>query len=466
MAKTTRFFQCLIYFICAISLLSHNDAFARPRRTSDEFTSNPRYAMIMMDAQSGKILQEQNSTRALPPASLTKMMTLFLTFEAIQQRRLSMDSTLVITRNAMNQSPSKLGLRPNENIKVSEAIGVLVTRSANDVAMALAETIGGSEGRFIAMMNQRARSLGMKSSQFYTPSGLPHAGQTSSAYDMAILSRALMQYFPNQYHYFGLVRYNYRGRNIETHNNLMRRFKGMDGLKTGYTGKSGFNLAASAVRNNRRIIVVVFGGRSAASRDNQVANLMNQGLAMLDNKEMTTQIASNTTTTIRTPTAVVTETVVNTPAPQAQAASQIAPIAPVAKTTIQSRTDLASADRAGWRPDGGQIRTLQIPAAKQAAPANAGSIYPVAYNNAAAPAQAKNWGIQVGAFSSTSLSQQVLQSAQMRLRSASINSGQAVTVPSQTPQGTVYRARIVGLSATEASRACQLLSDCMAFNAP
>lgn len=434
---------------------------AEARRRARAPAQNPRYAMLIMDAQSGQVLEEKNADKPLPPASLTKLMTLFLTFEAIEKGKLSMDSNLVITPNAMRQPPSKLGLRRDEKVTLKQAIHVLVTRSANDVAMALAETVGGSQQNFTQMMTARARSLGMRNSVFYNPSGLPNPGQKSSARDMAILARSLMQYFPQYYHIFHTIRFNYKGQTIETHNNLMRRYKGMDGLKTGYTVASGFNLVASAVRDNRRIIVVVFGGTSAVSRDNHVAELMTKGLDRMTGKTPDIKMANNAPVAapaaiavVKTKPApvrtVVAPPVVTAPAPQKSR---------VHKTTtaeaVRVATKTTTADRAGWQPDGGQVRplggghTAALPATRPQATASGD----------------QGWGIQVGAYNSVALSQQSIQTAMAKLRPILSGQGQPTIVPASNGQGrgTIYRARIIGLSAQHAARACQALSECMAF---
>lgn len=451
MAKTTRFFNLTRVLLCVILIVIASDVDARPRQRVR--AQNPRYAMIIMDAQSGKILEQENADKPLPPASLTKLMTLFLTFEAIEHGKLSMNSNLVITPNAQRQPPSKLGLRRDEKITINQAIHVLVTRSANDVAMAVAETVGGSQQNFARMMTARARSLGMKNSVFYNPSGLPNPAQKSSARDMAILGRAIMQYFPQHYHVFNTIRFNYKGQTIETHNNLMRRFKGMDGMKTGYTVASGFNLVASAVRNNRRVIVAVFGGRSAYSRDEHVAVLMNRGLDKLAGKGGTAIAAAK-------PVAVQSKTTqTKTVKPTANAVQVTKTVTTTTTTTVPKIQTAAgpAADRNAWRPDGGTVKPLasQI----QSTPS-----YKTASVAPASPSVANgNWGIQVGAYNSPALSQQSIQAAMGKLRSVLGGQGQPTVVPVTTPQGTVYRARIVGLSPQSAAKACQVLSECMAF---
>lgn len=457
-AKTARFLPVILFALClALCFASDADARGKTRKSS----SNPRYAAVIMDAQTGKILHQAYAHKPLAPASLTKMMTLFMAFEAIENGKLHMNKYLTVSQNAINQPPSKLGLKHNTKITVREAIYILITRSANDVAYAMGETISGSHDAFARAMTKRAHELGMKNSYFYNASGLPHAKQKSTAYDMAVLGRALMQHFPQHYHFFKTIRYNYRGRVIETHNNLMRRFDGMDGMKTGYTHASGFNLVSSAVRNNRRVIVSVFGGRTAVSRDNHVADLMNRGFAALDRDQSTTQFASNK----------------QKPAAQAVAVKKAPTPAPI-RTAANNNQIRAAQPQAQnpqvqrWVPDGGQVRNLTTttqpamaqPAANAqgSAPTNNNSLYQQA--NYKPGTTTRNWGIQVGAFSSEALSQRALQTVQQQLRSILQQSGaQPMIVPLVTAQGTVYRARIIGLSPQAASQACEQLTDCMAF---
>lgn len=453
-AKTTRF-SFLVASILCIALFSASSVEAKGNTRKS--SSNPRYAAVIMDAQSGKILHQAYAHKPLAPASLTKMMTLFMAFEAIENGKLHMNKYLTVSQNAINQPPSKLGLQKNSKITVKEAIYILITRSANDVAYAMGETISGSQDAFARDMTKRAHALGMKNSYFYNASGLPHPKQKSTAYDMAILGRALMQHYPQHYHFFKTIRYNYRGRVIETHNNLMRRFDGMDGMKTGYTHASGFNLVSSAVRNNRRVIVSVFGGRTAVSRDNHVADLMDRGFAALDRGQVKTQYAATQ----------------QKPAAKAVSVSKPVPAATNNTTRLVDNstqatptTNHASANVQPWVPDGGQVRqlnTAQAASANTASATNTAMYQQASYQPSQPQAGARNWGIQIGAFSSEEGSQRALQNVKQQLRPILQQSGQAMIVPLVTAQGTVYRARIIGLSPQVASQACEQLSDCMAF---
>ena len=237
------------------------------------------YAAIVLDAETGRVLYESNADTLNYPASLTKMMTLYLVFEALEGGRLRLEQPLPVSRRAAGMPPSRLGLKAGSTIRVEDAILALVIKSANDIAVVLAEALGGSESAFATMMTRKARALGMERTTFRNASGLPNRGQLSSARDMATLSRALLHDYPARYRYFSTPRFIFAGRTYRNYNHLLSRYPGADGLKTGYTRASGFNLAASAVHDGRRLITVVFGGKTARWRDRHVAMLLDRGFA-------------------------------------------------------------------------------------------------------------------------------------------------------------------------------------------
>jgi D-alanyl-D-alanine carboxypeptidase (penicillin-binding protein 5/6) len=256
--------------------------------------SESKYAAIVVDAKTGEVLYANHAENPRYPASLTKMMTLYLTFEALASGRLHLDDDVVFSPHASAQSPTKLNVAAGRSITVAEAIQGMAILSANDAAMAMAEKLGGSESRFATLMTLRARELGMQSTNFVNPNGLPDSRNISSARDMAILSRALMRDYPQYYHYFSQAGFSFRGRWINGHNHLLGR--GIDGLKTGYTRTSGFNIAISGVRDNRRLVVVVMGGPSIASRDQNAEDLLLTGFAVLDRRakgDMSYTVAQN-----------------------------------------------------------------------------------------------------------------------------------------------------------------------------
>ncbi len=247
--------------------------------------SQPRYAAIVVDAQSGEVLYSKRADAQRFPASISKIMTLYLTFEAIQTGRLSLEDRVTVSNHANSMIPSKSQLRPGESLSVDEAIRIVAVHSANDIAVALAERIGGSEDRFAALMTLRAHELGMNNTHFVNASGVPDERQLSTARDIAILCRAVMRDYPQDYSYFGLRSMELRGKEFVNHNHLLS-VAGMDGFKTGYTYAAGFNLAASQVRDGRRLITVVLGGSSAALRDDNVETLMSAGFDVLRRRQM------------------------------------------------------------------------------------------------------------------------------------------------------------------------------------
>ncbi|MBF0109846.1 MAG: D-alanyl-D-alanine carboxypeptidase [Magnetococcales bacterium] len=245
--------------------------------------ASPNYADLVMDARTGRILHATSPDALRYPASLTKMMTLYLAFDALKKGKLHLNDLLPVSHTASIQEPSKLGLRPGQQIRVEDALLGLAIKSANDATVVFAEALGGSVEGFARMMTQKARDLGMTRSVFRNPSGLPNPEQVTTARDMAILGYALIYHFPQFYPYFSRDRFSYAGVSHRNHNRLMSRYQGMDGIKTGFIRASGFNLVASTVRGSDRLIAVVFGGRSAVERDNRMAALLDQSFAQLQN---------------------------------------------------------------------------------------------------------------------------------------------------------------------------------------
>lgn len=239
--------------------------------------ASARYAAIVIDADSGRIVHEVESTHRWYPASLTKVMTIYMTFAAIEAGRLNLHDILTVSAHAARQPTSKLGLRQGQAISVENAIMAVTTRSANDAAVVLAERLGGSESQFAGLMTQQARSMGMYNSSFQNASGLPDEGQISSARDLALLSAALIRDFPQYYRYFSATEFAYKGRVLPNTNKILKTYPDADGLKTGFTCGSGYNLIASAKRDGRRLIGVLLGAHSSAERFQQMANLLDLG---------------------------------------------------------------------------------------------------------------------------------------------------------------------------------------------
>jgi D-alanyl-D-alanine carboxypeptidase len=241
--------------------------------------ANSRYAGIVIDAKTGKTLYGNHADAPRYPASLTKMMTLYLIFDALESGRISKGTKIPVSRNAAHEVPSKLGLRPGQTITVEQVILALVTKSANDAATAIGEFLGGSESGFARMMTEKARQLGMNSTTFRNANGLPNKAQKTTARDMARLGLALRDHHPHYYSYFNTRFFKYKGRRFGNHNRLLGRVKGTDGIKTGYTRASGFNLVSSVEARGRSIVAVVMGGRTARSRDAQMRRLISRYMA-------------------------------------------------------------------------------------------------------------------------------------------------------------------------------------------
>ncbi|ESX30374.1 MULTISPECIES: D-alanyl-D-alanine carboxypeptidase family protein [unclassified Mesorhizobium] len=238
-----------------------------------------KYAAIVVDAGSGKTLFEVSSRAQRYPASLTKMMTLYLLFEALESGRVSKETQIPVSDNAARQPPTKLRFKRGESIDVDSAIRAIVVKSANDVAVAVGEYLGGSEDQFAAMMTSKARQIGMSSTVFRNASGLPDDGQHTSARDMATLGMALRARFPQQFHYFSESDFMFRGRLVRGHNDMLGRVRGVDGIKTGYIRASGYNIVTSYNADGRHLIVVVMGADSARQRNDHVEALIQRSLS-------------------------------------------------------------------------------------------------------------------------------------------------------------------------------------------
>jgi D-alanyl-D-alanine carboxypeptidase len=249
------------------------------RRSGALVNRTAAYADLVIEAETGRILHISNAFETRYPASLTKMMTLYLVFQALETGKLHLGQRLWISENAAEQDPTKLGLRPGQTLRIEDAILGLVTKSANDAAVVLAEAIGGSEERFAQMMTRQAHALGMTRTVFRNASGLHDPWQISTAADLTRLGYALVYHYPQYYDYFGRRSFVYAGIVQHNHNRLMERYVGMDGIKTGYTRQSGFNLVASAVQGQTRLIGTILGGRCAATRDNQMAQLLDRSFS-------------------------------------------------------------------------------------------------------------------------------------------------------------------------------------------
>lgn len=381
-------------------------------------SSEPKYAAIVIDANSGEVLYDKRADSPRYPASVTKVMTLYLTFEALSEGRMKLTDRVVMSPRAAAQAPTKIGLRPGDSMSVDEAIKAMTVKSANDVAVAMAERLAGSESRFAALMTLRGQELGMRNTRFVNASGLPDSRQISTARDLAILSRAVMRDFPQYYSYFSVRGFTFRGNYIKGHNRLLDNMEGFDGLKTGYTNASGFNLAGSAVRDGRRLIAVVLGGPSTAWRDNNMEDLLLTGFDVMKRraKGERTTIAANI--------------------------YEDEPSGPIDRPSVEQ----GDGDQAG----------LKIVLTEN--PHNPGPMK-VSPNLRAAQATAKptkkakgEWGVQVGAFKSKSLANDQLKLVRGRFAKVVADAEAAVE-----GAGGTFRAQFQGLTADAARSACSTL---------
>ena len=380
-----------------------------------------RYASIVIDANSGAILHAANPDTRSYPASLTKVMTLYLLFDELESGRLRLDSKLSVSAHASGQAPSKLGLEPGERITVQDAVLALVTKSANDVAVVVGEAIGGSEANFAQMMTRKARAIGMRNTTYRNASGLPDTGQMSTVRDQATLARALINEHAGYYKYFSTRQFVYEGQPITTHNRLMLRYPGADGIKTGYIHASGFNLISSAKRGDSRIIGVVFGGATGASRDNHMAQLLDKGFSKLKRGE--TQEVAEASSDEDLPD--IDELV---------AAAQSAKVAP-AKAPVKAAAAKPQPKKLAMR-----------------APARADDDD----DDAVGDADPSAWAIQVGAFNGYSPAHKAASDAARKL--GGLVSEATIDIDkSGNKKKPVYRARISGFNEGQARAACKRL---------
>ncbi|TFH87735.1 D-alanyl-D-alanine carboxypeptidase [Billgrantia azerbaijanica] len=395
--------------------------------------ANPRYAAIVVDAESGDVLSAANADATRYPASLTKMMTLYLLFEALEEGRLTLDQPLSVSSRAAAMPASKLWLRAGSSITVRKAIQALVVRSANDVAVVVAEALGGSESRFATLMTRKARELGMTATEFRNASGLPDARQVTSARDMARLSLAVMNDFPQHYHFFSLSRFSWRGKTITGHNRLLSNYPGADGLKTGFIRASGFNVATSAVRDGRRLVSVVMGGFTAASRDKHMADLLDRGFVRLSMLQRGDWIAradmSGDRLALPEP----------APAPEAQPAA--AELEPAFSWSAALATTRAEASALLAEPNA-EMGSADDPIRELIA-------------RAESPRQRGAWAVQVGAFSDADQARSLAARAADRL--ASELTDVRVAVAEAEGARPVFRARLVDLREHDARTACRRL---------
>ncbi|MGH7115576.1 MAG: D-alanyl-D-alanine carboxypeptidase [Stellaceae bacterium] len=403
---------------------------------------------IVLDADTGRVLSEDNADTQTYPASLTKMMTLYLTFEALNTGRLRLDQLLPVSVNAASKQPTKLGLRVGDSVDVQDLILGIVTRSANDAAAVLAEGIAGSEPAFAELMNRKAQQLGMRSTFYDNASGLPDPAQHTTARDTAQLALALYHDYPREYRYFSTREFDFRGTIIRGHDHLLDWYPGADGIKTGFIDASGFNLATSALRDGHRLVGVVFGGHSASARDREMGALLDQGFAEVG--------VAPIAVARRTP---------SPPAPIAVARRMTPPPAHPAPTlALPVSVSAALAATQPYQPTPAQPKPGIL---RKAAARLAAHLSPVGKAEAAVlphqlrhepprPApSADRWGIQLGAFHSRSSAKRAARTAE----SLPVAEGKPLLIvdSGKAAKTRLYRARLLDFTPREAQTACAQL---------
>lgn len=340
---------------------------------------SPAFASIIVDANSGATLTANNPDAVRYPASLTKIMTLYLLFERLESGKLKLDSELEVSEYASEQAPTKLGLLPGQTIKVEDAIKGLVTRSANDASVVIAEAISGDVEDFAKLMTRKARALGMTKTVYRNPNGLPNSEQVTTARDQATLGRAIQDRFPRYYRYFATSSFVYRGRAIRNHNRLLGNVEGVDGIKTGYTRASGFNLVTSMRRGNRHLVGVVLGGRSGGSRDATMRNLLAENLARGATNRTVAAITERGVSEANADVAEAAAASRPTQTVQAQGAIQVASAAPEPMPapmtrSIASKPSVLAAATAAVPPPQARIAAVPPQARTEPAPLTSGVI--------------------------------------------------------------------------------------------
>jgi len=447
-------------FLLSLAVLLPQEAFAR---------GNPKYASIVIDADTGMVLRQSYADKRLHPASLTKIMTLLMTFEALEQGRLRLNERIRISRHAASMVPSKLDLPAGASIRVKDAIYALVTKSANDVAVALAERLSGTELLFARQMTRRAQEIGLRSTRFTNASGLHDRRQISTARDMALLAQYVINRYPNYYRYFSTKSFTYRGKTYRNHNRLLGKYKGMDGMKTGYINASGFNLVASAVRNNRRVIGVVFGGRSGRTRNAHMAKILDQGFAKLKDIRLA---SANIPVPERKPGLLLALASLN----------QVSPSAGSNYNTDENHFDDFEGDQK-WAMLNPSLRDGMFsrligqgdydPAASQrietglmAIAAHKGEHLSAHTNDiknavrSATSVKPRNWAIQVGTFSSRSSSDKAIANTMAGLPDY-LTGGRPFIAPMKKNNRWLFRARLDGYNKDQAMAACKFIRDCL-----
>ncbi|GLK80789.1 serine hydrolase [Methylopila turkensis] len=465
------------------------------------FTGGPTYAALVVDAKTGKVLFERNADARRFPASVTKVMTVYLMFEDLERGRVRLDTRLTMSAHCAAEAPSKLGMRPGQSLRVDDAIRALVTKSANDVACAVGENLEGSVLAFADRMTRKARALGMTDTVYRNASGLPNPAHVTTARDLVVLGRAVQDRFPRYYGYFGTRSFNFAGRTMPNHNRLLGRVEGVDGIKTGYTNASGFNLLTSVKSNGRSIVAVVMGGRTGAARDAHMRELIALNLPKASTGSRVAPLVAEVEerSPVRARPAVVAAAPIPLPTPapalapaEARVAAATDPVplpapAPAPVRVAQAAAVTPSAPRAlaaDVEPviaSTGPTRTPQPMRWVVGAPATTGSVAVDKPSTVAAyaaqppreepadiegaPSVApvaerqpvrKGWMIQIGATTAADAAQALLSDAKSKAGRA-LAAAEPYTEVYAKGDTTFYRARFAGLNERSADAACKAL---------
>ncbi|WP_420410453.1 D-alanyl-D-alanine carboxypeptidase [Hoeflea sp.] len=424
-------------------------AFLATAMTVGAAAANSKYAGIVVDAKTGKTLYANDADELRYPASLTKMMTLYMVFEALEARSIKLDTRIVFSANAAKEPPTKLGVPAGKSITVEQAIYALVTKSANDASTAVAEHLGGSEAKFAQMMTAKARSLGMSRTTFRNAHGLPNSKQVTTARDMARLGIALREHYPRYYKYFATRSFKFGGTRMGNHNRLLGTVRGVDGIKTGYTRASGFNLVSSVIDRDRSIVAVVMGGRTGASRNAQMKKLIAGYLPKASTRGGGNLIARGA------------------PSAMAIAALELPKIGPVPALRHKASARMALAYAAPAPVVGRQALAKSLADQKIAIPTPAPAVSPPAA--VATPAQAidpvttastsltEGWMIQIGAMPDRNAAIALLSRAQ-GAGGGALSGTEPFTMAYNKNNQKLYRARFGGFGGqSAATRACKTL---------
>ncbi len=437
------------------------------------------YAAVVMDAQSGRILHAEHARAPNYPASVTKIMTLYLVFDELDAGRLRLGDPITISRKAAGAAPSRLGAAPGSSITVEQAILALVTKSANDVAVAVAEHLGGTEPAFAERMTEKAHALGMRDTTFKNASGLPNKAQKTTAMDLAILSRALIRNHPDQYRYFATRAFEFQGARHANHNKLLGKYDGIDGIKTGFINASGFNLAASAERNGRRLIAVVMGGATGRERDLRVAKLLDEAFGRPGKDpgaETSAPVAQTDTPAIQALIEHQEDQEVErqraTAAAKRQADREAARLAAAADAKRQAGKQ-ADAERTGKRPTDSKPAIAARDEAERSTKTTpqvikAGGLTLVSTGagakDTAKTAGGRGWTVQIGTYSQQPAAERAYQLARQDAP-ALLAAARPHTEKAGSGKKAVYRAQFVGLDNTKAQAVCAKLEakgqDCL-----